>query len=64
MASRDLTADFLHLAIFVYGISIYSSLVQKKSPEIMACPCQIQKFVGMTSKISIIVVPTRLSQKA
>ena len=29
MASRDLAADFLHLAISWYGLSIYSSLIQK-----------------------------------
>jgi hypothetical protein len=40
MASRDLDADFFANGHFLIGLSIYISLVQKKSPEIMPCPCE------------------------
>jgi hypothetical protein len=42
MVIKDLAADFLHLTIFWYGISIYSSLVQKNPPDCAVLKTQRQ----------------------
>jgi hypothetical protein len=50
MTSRVLAANFLHMAIFLYGLSIYSSLDQKKTTRDHAMPLSDIFFLNRAQK--------------